>query len=232
MFAPAKNLQFSADYWQVKLDDRIRSLSPTFMITNYALFKDSFIRTPSGAVDYIQAGWVNAADSETRGIDFSMSHNVNMAGGRISTLVNATRMISHKERLTAAAPLIEYVGQWTSTTLYLPWKVFASVGFKQGNWNSTLSMDYKDGYMDEDMSGYDSTPLPRRKVSSYTTFNLFSTYTVSKSATITAGIINLLDRQPPFTWHNVDGVIGAGWDPRVADPRGRTFQIAARYNFQ
>jgi len=232
VFAPAKNLQFSADYWQVKLDDRIRSLSPTFMITNYALFKDSFIRTPSGAVDYIQAGWVNAADSETRGIDFSMSHNVNMAGGRISTLVNATRMISHKERLTAAAPLIEYVGQWTSTTLYLPWKVFASVGFKQGNWNSTLSMDYKDGYMDEDMSGYDSTPLPRRKVSSYTTFNLFSTYTVSKSATITARIINLLDRQPPFTWHNVDGVIGAGWDPRVADPRGRTFQIAARYNFQ
>ena len=48
---------------------------------------------------------------------------------------------------------------------------------------------------------------------------------------ITAGVINLFDREPPFTWHNVDSAAGAGWDPRVADPRGRTYSVSASYTF-
>ena len=229
-FAPIPSVSIYADYWQVKLDDRIRSLSPTFMITNYALFKDNFIRDASGNVDYIQAGWVNAAESQTKGLDFGVSHEGPLFGGRLSTAINATKMISHKERLIETAPLVEYVGEWTSTTLYLPWKVSGSVGYKTGAWNTTLSFNHKSSYKDEDMSAY-STNIPRRDVKAYTTFNLFASYTGIKNLTLTGGIINLLDKDPPFTYHNVDGVVGAGWDPRVADPRGRTVQISARYDF-
>jgi len=52
-----------------------------------------------------------------------------------------------------------------------------------------------------------------------------------KNLSVSAGVINLLDKQPPFTWHNVDNVVGAGWDPRVADPRGRTVSISIDYKF-
>ena len=231
-FSPMPSLQFTADYWQVKLDDRIRSLSPAFMITNYALFKDSFIRDAQGNVSYIQAGWVNAADSKTKGLDLGLIHSTGLFGGKLSSTVTATKMISHKERLIATAPLIEYVGEWSGTTLYLPWKVAGSMGFKTGPWNTTLSINYKSGYKDEDMSVYTIKPLPARKVADYTTFNLFSSYTGFKNLTLSAGVINLFDKDPPFTWHNADGVVGAGWDPRVADPRGRTVSLSVSYDFK
>ena len=45
------------------------------------------------------------------------------------------------------------------------------------------------------------------------------------------GIQNILDTDPPFTAHNVDEVVGAGWDPRVADPRGRSLSVLLKYKF-
>ncbi|MDP1912216.1 TonB-dependent receptor [Brevundimonas sp.] len=230
-FSVLDSLQFTADYWQVKLEDRIRSLSPTFMITNYDIFRDSFIRNAAGNVDYIQAGWVNAADSETKGLDMSVRHAAKLAGGVLSSELTATKMISHKERLISTAPLVQFVGEWSSTTLYLPWKASGSIGFKKNDWNTTASFNYKDGYKDQDMSVYSVTPPPPREVASYTTFNLFTTYTGIKNLTLTGGVINLFDKDPPFTYHNVDNVVGAGWDPRVADPRGRTVSVSMRYDF-
>lgn len=229
--SPMPSLQVSADYWQVKLDDRIRLLSPSFMITNYDLFKSSFVRDASGNVLYIQAGWVNAAQSETKGLDLTAQHSMKLGEGKLKTVLTATKMISHKERLIETAPLQELVGEWTSGTLYLPWKVAGSFNYKQGDWSTTASFSYKSGYNDEDRSGYTVNEPTKRHIGSYTTVNLFTSYTGIKNTTLSAGVINLFDRVPPFTWHNVDGVVGAGWDPRVADPRGATVQLSARYDF-
>ena len=57
-------------------------------------------------------------------------------------------------------------------------------------------------------------------VASYTVYNLSATYTGFKNLTLTGGIKNLFDTDPPFTAHNLDFAAGAGWDPGVADPRG------------
>ena len=68
-------------------------------------------------------------------------------------------------------------------------------------------------------------------VDDYLTFGLSLTYTGIPHVSITAGIQNLFDKNPPFTAHNVDEVVGAGWDPRVADPRGRAYTLLAKYTF-
>ncbi len=49
---------------------------------------------------------------------------------------------------------------------------------------------------------------------------------------LTLGIKNIFDTDPPFAI-TYDGNTGAGgsWEPRVADPRGRSFTIAAEVNF-
>jgi iron complex outermembrane receptor protein len=69
-------------------------------------------------------------------------------------------------------------------------------------------------------------------VAPYFTFDLLVTYKGLKDTTITAGIKNLWDKDPPFSAHNVDDVGGTGWDARVGDPRGRSFYIAAAYKFK
>lgn len=230
-FQPVGWFSVGMDYWQVKLEDRIRSLSPALMIANYDLFRDNFIRDASGNVSYIQAGWVNAAQSETKGLDFNVTGIGNVGGGRLTAKLNGTKMISHKERLIASQPLQQFVGKWSNVTLYLPWRISGSVGFKKGAWNTTLSGRWSSSYDDENRATYTVNQPTSRTVEPYFVANLFTTFTGVKNLSITAGVINLFDKEPPYTWHNVDNVIGAGWDPRVADPRGRTAQLSFTYKF-
>jgi iron complex outermembrane receptor protein len=226
------NVTFGMDFWQVALEDRIRQLSPATMIANYDLFRGNFIRDPNTrVVQYIQAGWVNAARSETKGVDITLQGNAQLLGGRVSGTINATRMISHKEALLDSQPLQQFVGKWSNVTLFLPWRVTYSLGFKKGSWNTTATVNYSSSYEDEDRAQYTVNEPTQRRISKRITSNLFTTWTGIKNLTVTAGIINLFDKDPSYTWHNVDNVIGAGWDPRTSDPRGRTGQVSFSYKF-
>ncbi len=236
VFAPSKNFQASVDYWQITMSDRIRSLSTTEMISNYEIYKDNFVRNSAGVVDYIQAGWVNSAGSKTKGVDFGATYVFDALDGRVTTSMNGTKMISNKEQTRDNAPFIEYVGKWSNTTLYLPWRLNGSVGYRSGPWNVTLSGIYRDSYEDQNRgptaaggANYTSNEPYTRTVKAYSTFNLVGSYSGFKGLTITGSLINLADKQPPFTWHNVDSAAGAGWDPRVADPRGRTWGVSFRW---
>ncbi|MBV8124737.1 MAG: TonB-dependent receptor [Paucibacter sp.] len=235
VYSPVESLQMSADYWEIKMRDRIHNLTYLQEVQNYSLFSQNFQRDANGNLLAIQAGWINAGSSDTKGIDFTLTHNTALFGGKLTTIGSATKMISDREALLTGQPMIQYVGQWTTGTLYQPWKTTISSTFARGPWATTLSVNYSSGYQDENRTPYvgsnpAGTPVTRM-ISSYTNFNLFTTYSGIKNLNVTAGLVNLFDRQPPFTWHDPDYVIGAGYDPRVADPRGRTFQLTAKYTF-
>jgi iron complex outermembrane recepter protein len=237
VFAPTPNFLASVDYWQVTLEDRIRQLSTTEMISNYDVYKDNFVRDPNTqVVQFLQAGWVNSAGSKTKGLDFGVKQVFDALDGRFTAALSGTKMISNKEQTRDNAPFIEYVGKWNNTTLYVPWRVNASLGYRTGPWNITLSGIYRDSYEDQNRgptaaggANYTSNEPYIRTVSAYKTFNLVGSYTGFKGLTITGSVLNLADTQPPFTWHNVDSAAGTGWDPRVADPRGRTWGVSFRW---
>ncbi len=231
-FSPAKDLTATVDYWQIKMIDRIHNLTPTQELQNYSIFSDNFLRDADGNIQFIQAGWINAGGSMTKGVDFTGNWATTLGGNKLTTTLSATKMISAKEQLISSTPMVQYLGQWTNTTLYLPWKGNVSANYKTEVTSTTLTVNYSDGYMDEDHTTFTTVPaFQKRKISSYTTLDLVGSFTGVKDLTLTAGIINLGNRMPPFTWHDVDNAVGTGWDPRVADPRGRVFQFSAKYNF-
>ena len=237
VFAPTPTFQAYVDYWQVTLEDRIRQLSTTEMISNYDVYKDNFVRDPAtNIVQYLQAGWVNSAGSKTKGVDFGLTQVFDALEGRFTASLSGTKMISNKEQTRENAPFIEYVGKWNNTTLYVPWRLNASLGYRTGPWNVTLSGIYRDSYEDQNRgptaaggANYTSNEPYIRTVSAYKTFNLVGSYSGFKGLTITGSVINLADTQPPFTWHNVDSAAGTGWDPRVASPLGRTWGVSFRW---
>jgi len=232
VFSPIKDMTASIDYWQIKMLDRIHNLTVSQELQNYSVFANNFIRDANGNITLINAGWINAGGSMTKGVDFTLQHSMNFLRGKLTTYGSFTKMISDKEALIDGTPFVQYVGQWTNNTLYLPWKGTISSTYKQGEMATTLSASYSSGYQDEDHTTFTTLPqFQHREVASYTTFNLISSYTGFKNLTLTGGFINLLNRQPPFTWHDVDNVVGAGWDPRVADPRGLTGTVSAKYVF-
>ncbi|HLL29433.1 MAG TPA: hypothetical protein VK403_00390, partial [Allosphingosinicella sp.] len=82
-------------------------------------------------------------------------------------------------------------------------------------------------------SGAITRPDYNERVSNYIIYNLSLSYGgLAPGFRVSAGVKNLFDRDPPFAI-TYDGNTGAGssWEPRVADPRGRSFTFAAEVKF-
>ena len=110
------------------------------------------------------------------------------------------------------------------------WKHQLALTYSTGTWSSTLAQSYTHSYADERPAGA-VPPGFDPKVEAYVVYNLSATYNGFKNLSLTAGVKNLLDTDPPFTAHNLDFAAGAGWDPRVADPRGRAYTLRVNYRF-
>jgi iron complex outermembrane receptor protein len=93
-----------------------------------------------------------------------------------------------------------------------------------------MYQQYTSGYMDEKPLGTIPSGF-NPKVGEYIMYGLSGSYSGFKNLTLTAGVRNLFDEDPPFTAHNLDFAAGAGWDPRVADPRGRAYYGRVTYKF-
>ena len=230
---PFKGYSASFDYWAINTKDRILNRTPQIVLANYQALNQYIIRKPDGTIDYVQAGWINAAGSRVRGLDVGLRGEGKVNDVKWTATLDGTYMDSFKFAEYQGQEYQELVGKFYTRDLYLRWKHNASFGVSRGDWSGLLIQSFASGYKDQVPNGGKGTPPPgfNPDVSSYTTYNLSGTYTGFKNTTITVGIQNLFDRDPPFTAHNVDEVVGAGWDPRVADPRGRSLSFQLKYKF-
>jgi iron complex outermembrane receptor protein len=231
---PNSNFSASLDYWAINVKDRILKRTPQNVLANPVGLAENIHRNADGTIDYIQAGWINAAGLKTRGADLGLRGRGTLPGGyRWNASLDGTWTQSYQFSEYEGQPYTEYVGNFYTRDLYLRWKHNATVSVSRGDWNVLLSNLYRDGYKDQLPNGGKGTPPAgfNPRVASYTTFGLSTTYTGFRNTTVTVGIQNLFDRDPPFTAHNVDEVVGAGWDPRVADPRGRSLSFDLKYKF-
>ena len=231
---PVDWFSFSADMWEVRRNDLIYQLTPQQVVANYLTFPENLVRGSNGRLDgtggYIRAGFVNADGDIARGTDVSAQANGRILAGTWKASLEGTYFESRRSRVFASQPYIEYAGQWGSRDITPRWKHQLGFTYTQGPWSGTLSQSFTKGYLDEKPLGV-IPPGFNPMVDDYITYNLAVSYTGIKNVTLNAGIRNLLNTDPPFTAHNVDFAAGAGWDPRVADPRGRAFRLSATYKF-
>lgn len=230
---PMKGWSVGVDYWAINSKDKILNRTPQVILANYTLLPENIIRNADGTIAYIQAGWINASGSKTRGADVNARADGKVGSYKWSAGLDGTWTQTFQFAEIEGQPFKEFVGNFYTRDLYLRWKHQASVSLSKGDWSTLLSQSYSSGYKDQVPNRGLGTPpagfVP--DVESHIRYNLSATYTGIKNLTLTAGILNLFDKDPEFTAHNVDEVVGAGWDPRVSDPRGRTFTVTARYKF-
>jgi iron complex outermembrane receptor protein len=231
---PVKGYSATLDYWAINSLNRILNRTPQVVLANAALLEQNIVRNPAdGTIAYVTAGWINAAGAKTRGADLSLRGEGKVNGFSWNANLDGTYTQSFKFAEIEGQEYKEYVGNFYTRDLYLRWKHNASLSVGRGDWSAMLIQNYSSGYNDQLPNNGKSTPPPGfdPHVKSYTKYDLSATYSGFKNTTITLGIQNLLDKDPPFTAHNVDEVVGAGWDPRVADPRGRSLNILLKYKF-
>ena len=75
--------------------------------------------------------------------------------------------------------------------------------------------------------GNDHNDGNQRRVGSLTTWDAQGSYTGFKNFTLTLGVKNLMDTNPPFT--NSDLTFQSGYDPSYYDPRARFVYGSIRY---
>ncbi len=236
--APSDSFSFGADYWDIEREGTIQLLDLTTLSRNFAFFPDRFIRNAAGNLVAIDQRWVNAGDTKTRGVDVNARLNGSLGPGRYLASIDGTYMIEKKSRIVPSVPYgpSEIAVFSRAGDLGLRWKHTASFVYSQGPWAGSLTQLFRSGYRDFVLPGVANgsvvPPNWSSHVEDYTLYNVALTYTGFKNLSITAGIKNLLNTDPPFTVaYDSNTGAGSSWEPRVADPRGRSYTVLLTLTF-
>lgn len=237
VFAPTDRVNLSVDWWEI---ERIHTIRGGFnletMRTNYAKYASNFIRDSSGAIVAIDQRFINTGGTLSRGIEVDANFGGEVAGGDWNVHLNGNYLTAFKTKSFDIDPYSpDLVGQYERYfNLPIQWKHTLGFAWKRGDWAHTLTQIYRDGYKDYQpggiVNGY-RPPAWKPKVDSYTTYNYSVSWTGIDKLKATIGVRNLLDTDPPFTLRYLDDGDGAGWEARIADPRGRSLNLLLEYAF-
>ncbi|MEA3065018.1 MAG: iron complex outerrane recepter protein [Sphingomonadales bacterium] len=241
VITPAPLFSASLDWWSIAVDNTIAELTLRQLIDNATLFPDRFVRNPPGTGDiiYIDRTWINAGARRTQGLELSLRGGVDALRGRIAVGLDGTYLLKKREKLTQDSPFTgSQIGIFTFTgDLGIRWKHNAFISYTNNDFNITFTQLFRQGYKNFALPGIANGTVTRPdynvNVSDYIIYNLSISYSgLAPGFRISAGVKNLFDRDPPFAI-TYDGNTGAGssWEPRIADPRGRSFTFAAEVKF-
>jgi iron complex outermembrane receptor protein len=236
---PAPRWSLSADWWTISVDDTIQLLTLRQLIDNASLFPDRFVRS-GGTIVVIDQRWINAGSRRTQGVEFAVRGGFEVGGlGMINVGMDGSLALKKREKLTptsAYGPSL--IGVFTfAGDLGLRWKHNAWISLNNDDWGITFTQVFRSGYTNQALPGIAAGTIVRPdfnpRVKPYQIYNLSASYLgFGPNYRITLGVRNLFDSDPPFAI-TYDGNTGAGssWEPRVADPRGRSFTVSAEVKF-
>jgi len=239
VWQPAPQFSATVDWWDIKREGTIQSFSLTTFLQNYALFPERFIRDPvTGNITAVDIRWANAGETVTKGIDVSLRAGDKVGPGNLSAGMEISYLLEKKSRLLTSTPFGQSeVARFTrADDLGIRWKHSAFVTYRLGDWSGTVSQLYRSkyaGYVPPGVANGSVTPSQWDPVvKPYSIYNLSATYTGIPNLSLTAGVKNVLDTDPPFA-NSYDTNTGSGssWEPRVADPRGRAYVLILEYKF-
>lgn len=230
------------DWWHIERSNIIFNFLSDFgvarMAANYDLFKDRFVRDNTGEIVLIDGRFGNAGGAITEGLEIGARTRGEIWGGTWSASMDGTYLLTKKSRNLDSAPwgpseigVFSFAGD-----LGIKWKHNINVSFRKGDWSASVSQIFRQGFTNGKLPGVASGAIvpPELVVETddYIIHNASVTYRGFKNFVVTGGIRNLFDVDPPFTiTYDSNGGSGSNWEPRVADPRGRSFTLNVQYSF-
>jgi iron complex outermembrane receptor protein len=217
----------SVDYYRVKLRDRIGDPAPT---------PDRIVRGPPdphfpelpGPILLFDLAKTNGGLLETSGVDLDVRSRTEPAPyGRVGLSLTGTYVLTYKADDASEFPTGP--GRATGSGGAVPrWRHYAALDWSSGPFGATLAQTFQNGYTEPVIAFCRPTCTVFRRVGSYSKVDLQMRYSGFPRTRLTAGVFNLADRNPPLSGQL--GSFQAGFDPRYADPRGRTYYLSVGYS--
>jgi iron complex outermembrane receptor protein len=247
---PTRNLSIGMDLWDVKLKNQIQFLSQRLLFERADLADKYMVRyydpIQKSNVLVAQQNPLNLASSHYRGIDWDTTFRFGKtAVGAVAVNWTGTYMLK-AEQAVPGSGIEQSIGRFDSynnVTFRLISR--AVLTLKSETMLHSLTANYRSGYHDQKLTADDAsvrvvnadgsigglTSMTDHDVKPYLTFDFQTKYNFNKALTLTAGIRNLADRDPPLSIRNAGGGNQVGYDGRYTDPLGRTFYLTAGYKF-
>ena len=232
VWTPIEGLELGVDAWRFDYADQVVKESAQALINQAAAdtaagrtgteAQSRITRSASGALTFVQLYFVNASSIESQGIDLSARYRRGLWGGEATASATWTYVDAYDIRLDASAAKVSGVG---STNLN---NIGRSLPRNRGEfalgWSGeanavTALVHYTDAYAN-DRSG-----ITDASIASQTTVDLFYRRTIGADLDLSVGVVNVADKAPPLAQ------FALGYDPVVADPRGRVVSIGLSKRF-
>jgi iron complex outermembrane recepter protein len=243
---PTANFSASVDYFDIKLKETITNgVIADTILSDLAKYGYLVTRGPvdpafpnlPGPITQIAQTNVNLGSTNLSGVDLDLHWRIPAAEwGKFTVGLTGTYFTKYDSE-NPDGTFTGQVGQVdTNTGGVIPrWKHYLSVNWNRGPWSITAAQNYQRGYHDIDGTFVDRTDpaftIPPHNVKAYVTYDLQASYLGIKNLTITGGIRNIFDQDPPYTNAGGQVYFQGGYDPGYSDPRGRFFYAKATYKF-
>jgi iron complex outermembrane recepter protein len=237
VFQPSRDFVFTIDGWRIQRTNTITELTLRQLADNFNLFPERFGRSATGVITTINRSLINAGSSVTSGVDFYVEAGTELYDGRLSAVFDGTYLVERRSQFVVNAPFENLLGRYSlNGDLGLVWKHNFTVNYRKGDWAGSLTQIFRSGYTDQELPGVANgtvTPINLQKeVRPYIIYNTSLTYSGFKGFSFTAGVKNIFNTDPPFAIaYDSGGGSGSSYEPRVADPRGRSFTLQVGYKF-
>jgi iron complex outermembrane receptor protein len=235
---PFDFLTASVDVWRIERESTIRSIDRNTLVNNYAIFAGNFIRDASGRIIFIDQRRVNSGGSETEGVEASIRGNFEVGPGKVTAGIDASWITKAREKALSNQPFgPSLISEFTPAgELYLRYKHTGFVTYSTDNWTFSLTQRFLAGYNDQVYPGVANgrfdPPNDESRTENYIVYNGSIGYSGFEGFDVRFGVRNLLNTEPPFARSYLSQTGGgANWEPRVADPRGRSYTLNVTYDF-
>jgi iron complex outermembrane receptor protein len=244
VFSPVKDMSFSIDYFNIKINDLIaQEAAQAVVARNLAgdpAYANLVSRDPTtNEIQTITQLLRNVGDAKVDGVDVEAAIRFPLAAGRMDLNLAGTYMmrydattpsgtVSHKVGTIVepdgATPVLSSNNS-TNDGVVLRWKHYLSATYSQGPWALTLAQNFYLGYRDAN----DLNDNPHR-VGSSSIYDANIAFTGVKNMKLALGVRNLFDKSPRMFIPTSNQFQG-GYDITMYDPRARFVYATASYKF-
>lgn len=241
-----QRISFGVDYWNYHVQKTISALAEAAVFGDPVKYASLIVRCsqapasqraslpacgiPGGdPIAYFVNTTLNLGDTKTSGFDFTAVWNGEMTpAGRVRINYRGTYVSKYDFQREPGGTFFSRAGVFFDGTPVIRYTHVAAFNWDRASWATQLLNRYKSGYTDCNAQ-CGISPQYFNNVGAYSVWDLAVTYSGFKNLSITAGVTNLLNTDPPFT--NKKSGLGSGYDERFADALGRAYVLSATYKF-
>jgi iron complex outermembrane receptor protein len=246
VWEPLTGLSLSLDLWNVEIRDQVSDVAESRIfadpVTYANLYTTKYLNSTGASELAIIYAPINIGKTENRGIDYDLTHKMNLWGGRLTSRLAGTYLL--RSRYTEPGT----DDQWTTSLnrygsndkVSFRHVIKASTSFETKQLTHTLTASYRNGYADKVWTADDCVVIvagsagechaPALQVPSYTTFDYQVAYRPLNNVEISAGFLNMFDRNPPLSLRNA-GSHQMGYNPAYSSALGRQLYLSGSYRF-